>query len=347
MHSQIISKQLLNMKVWIDITNSPHINFFSNVVPELKANGHEVIITCRDLSNTLDLLKLEGWEFDEIGGHAGASTLKKITYFPSRVFQLIKFLRKNKPDVAVSHSSFYSPITSWFLGVRSIYINDNEHAKGNYISFLFATSTMIPEFLGVIATAKKWNKLTSILLYPGTKESLYLSKRKIKSKGFTGKINNIYIRPEPWTAQYYKGEKFFLDSLLINLSEKYNVFLLPRGKSQLIHYKERRFSSIHIVEKALTLDSIVNDCDLFIGAGGTMTREIAILNIPTISIYQDSLLQVDKYLISNKYMVHEKKLTLKKVDKIISNFTSKPNNSTLMKKGFIAHKQLIDNIINL
>ena len=39
-----------------------------------------------------------------------------------------------------------------------------------------------------------------------------------------------------------------------------------------------------------------------------MTREAAVLGIPTISIYQDKLLDVDNFLIEKGFMIHKKKL---------------------------------------
>lgn len=336
------------MKIWIDLTNSPHINFFSNVIAELESQGHEIIITCRDLANTIELIELEGWKYAEIGGHAGASLGKKIIYFPKRVFQLYHFLKKNKPDIAVSHSSFYSPITSWLLKIPSIYINDNEHAKGNYISFLFASKVLLPEFLEAVSQQKKWEKLSTILFYPGTKEAMYLSKSNLGSRENTtkGKIRNIYIRPEPWTAQYYKGSKFFMDELIIDLSKYFTVFILPRGKEQQKHYEREMFSSINVIGEAISLEKIIDSCDLFIGAGGTMTREIAILGIPTISIYQDQLLEVDKFLIKNNYMLHEKNLSLEKINDIVEKWKIHEGND-LMQKGKEAHKMLINTILNL
>ena len=39
-----------------------------------------------------------------------------------------------------------------------------------------------------------------------------------------------------------------------------------------------------------------------------MTRELAILGIPTISVYQDDLLEVDKFLLEENLMMHEPNL---------------------------------------
>jgi uncharacterized protein len=330
------------MKVWIDLTNSPHINFFEYIIQDLKNDGHEIIITCRDLSNTIELIKLKGWSFTEIGGHAGAKLWKKILYFPRRILGLRRFLSSNKPDIAISHSSFYSPLAASLVGVPSIYINDNEHAKGNYLAFPFATLVLLPEFLKKVAEKKKWNRIFKLRYYPGTKEAIYLSK-KYQEPIDAKKTGIIFFRPEPWSAQYYKAKKSFIDELLVDLCKEYAVYVLPRSNEQVVHYQQDKFHILHIVEKPISLEEIISKCELFIGAGGTMTREIAILGIPTISIYQDDLLQVDNYLIDNKIMYHTKNLNRAIIDMVLNNAASL-NNKNLSQKGKEAHKLIIEKI---
>jgi predicted glycosyltransferase len=119
----------------------------------------------------------------------------------------------------------------------------------------------------------------------------------------------VYIRPEPWTAQYYKGSRNFLDNLLLGIKDHVDVVLLPRGKEQGVHYQDPVFAGVRVVTTALDIADIAPDCDLFIGAGGTMTREMAVLGIPTISVYQDELLDVDRYLLDVKAFIHRPELT--------------------------------------
>ena len=134
------------MKIWFEITNSPHINLFANIIRDLQKE-HEVIITCRPLANTIELLELQNFKFDVVGTHYGKNIVKKLFGFPIRVMQLVRHFIKNKPDVAISQSSFQMPLAAKFLRVPCIYMNDNEHAKGNIPSFICADKIMIPEFL--------------------------------------------------------------------------------------------------------------------------------------------------------------------------------------------------------
>ena len=157
------------MRIWIDLTNSPHVNFFDGMIRELKQN-HEVLLTCRPLANTIELLELFGFSHHIVGKHYGQSKIMKVLGFIIRIGQLYSFLKNKNIDVAISHSSFYSPVVSKLLGIRSIYLNDNEHAAGNKISFVFTDQIMIPEFLDIKKVEKQWAKASKIIRYPGVKE---------------------------------------------------------------------------------------------------------------------------------------------------------------------------------
>ena len=43
------------MKVWIDLTNSPHVLVMRPVIATLRERGHEVEVTARDFAQTLGL----------------------------------------------------------------------------------------------------------------------------------------------------------------------------------------------------------------------------------------------------------------------------------------------------
>ena len=91
-----ISKRLDNrkeMKIWIDLTNSPHVPFFDHMIRELEKD-HELLLTCRPLANTIELLEISGFPHHIIGKHYGQSAIKKVLGFIIRIGQLYKFLKK-------------------------------------------------------------------------------------------------------------------------------------------------------------------------------------------------------------------------------------------------------------
>lgn len=333
------------MRIWFDITNAPHVNFFLDLIQELESD-HEVVITCRPLSNTIDLLDLYQLPYTVVGKHYGASKVKKVLGFFQRIFQLRSFLVKNKPDVAISHSSFYSPLVARMLGVPAIYMNDNEHALGNVPAFLFATEILIPEFLKKESVQKQGAKASKIVQYPGVKEGIYLWNLELPQESSNNRPK-IYVRPEPWAAQYYTGGTNFMDELLLGLQEKAEVILLPRGDEQAVHYRGEAFSSVTIPDKPLTLTEILADCALFIGAGGTMTRELAVLGVPTISIYQAELLDVDTYLLEQGCMSHMPSVTAPQALAFLDQATRSEPNRALLEKGRSAYTLVKSHLLAL
>lgn len=329
------------MKIWFDLSNSPHINMFYDLIKDLEKDGHTVIITSRPLANTIELLDQRGLKHTVVGDHYGKDFFKKLFGYPIRVMQLKKFLKPLKPDLAVSQSSFHSPVVAKLLGIPSIYTNDNEHALGNKPAFYAATKILIPENLPVERVARGGISAKKVVQYPGVKEGIYLwckgESIQAQRKNNPPAGINIYIRPEPQTAQYYKGKQNFLDDTILALQDKYKITVLPRDANQSNHYKQEKFNKTHVPDKPMSFDFIAANCSIFIGAGGSMTRELAILGIPTISVYQDDLLEVDQFLLTKNLMLHEPSLTAEKVESYINSLQNKPPALELMNKGKAAY----------
>jgi uncharacterized protein len=340
--NKIANLNEIHVKIWFDLSNSPHINMFGAMIRDLEKE-HDIVITCRPLANTIDLLDLHQFQYTVVGIHYGGKFSKKLLGFPIRVWELKTFLQDQHIDVAISQSSFHSPVASRLLGVRCIYMNDNEHAMGNIPSFICANQIMVPEFLTMDKLKKQWANPKKVTHYPGVKEGIYLWEldARLQTQAATRPKRNkpaVYIRPEPWTAQYYKGSRNFLDPLLLGLKDHVDITLLPRGKEQGKHYLSPQFEGIRVIETALDIANIAPDCDLFIGAGGTMTREMAVLGIPTISVYQDELLDVDSYLLKEKAFIHAPQLTATETLRYLEHSARQPSNKALLEKGRAAYQ---------
>ncbi len=333
------------MKIWIDISNAPHVNFFKDFINEWKEK-YEVIVTTRPLSNTIDLLEKNKIEFNVVGTHYGKKSFAKLFGFFKRSNELYKFLKFQNIDIAISQSSFYSPFVAKKLKIKSIYTNDNEFAKGNYIGFFLANRILLPEALGEWVKGRFFRK--KVLLYPGVKEGIYIKLKKDRRSNNKNPI--IYFRPEPWHAQYHDFDIDTFDNVLIDLAHKNKIIVLSRDSNQMSHYKElsKRNTNINVPISVETVETISENCDIFLGAGGSMTREFAIMGIPTISLYQGELLEVDKYLINNGVLVSEKipsRINQNYIDQLIENQRFKEESyEIILDKGKQA-RNLINKII--
>lgn len=340
------------MKIWFDLSNSPHINMFAALIRDLQRE-HAVVITCRPLANTVDLLKLHRLEHTVIGRHYGKAFWAKVSGYPVRCAELHRFLKPQGIDVAISQSSFHSPVVARWLGVPSIYMNDNEHAMGNVPAFVAADTIMVPEFLSAAKLRRQFARESKLLRYPGVKEGIYLwelhdrLQRGAAPRPGAKVTKSVYIRPEPWTAQYYQGAGNFMDELIIGLKRHVRVVLLPRGGQQAAHYRAPRFEGIDLVETALDIADIAPDCDLFIGAGGTMTREMAVLGVPTISVYQDPLLDVDRYLLDAGAFLHRPALQAGEALDYLRTMSRRPPNRELLHKGRQAYDLIRQRLLSL
>ena len=334
------------MRIWLEISNSPHINLFAGIIGEL-ARSHEFVVTARPLANTLQLLELHGIRHTVVGNHYGGR-LAKAWGYPVRVWQLRDFLKDKAIDVALSQSSFHSPVVARLLGVRSIYMNDNEHALGNVPAFVAASTILVPECLSEENLRRQFASRRKLCRYPGVKEGIYLHRLEphLRANGHRKRRASIYVRPEPRTAQYYNGSLNFLDELLIGLAREADVTMLPRDRVQVAHYSQPRFDGVRVVEGALDIGEIAPDCDLFIGAGGTMTREMAVLGIPTISVYQEKLLDVDRYLMAREAFVHRPALTAAEALRHLERAGRRPPNRELLEKGRLACELIKSELLN-
>jgi hypothetical protein len=116
-------------------------------------------------------------------------------------------------------------------------------------------------------------------------------------------VNNhkktIVIRLEESSAAYVLGKTSISNSIIYKFSqerEKYNVIILARYKPQIENLRKEFGNKVRIMNKVIDGKSLLSVTDLFIGSGGTMTAEAALMGIPTIS-YDAVPNHIEKYLV--------------------------------------------------
>ena len=62
-----VSSDVVRMRVWVDLTNSPHVLVFRPLIRLLRERGHEVEVTAREYAQTMQLLELHGIEATSVG----------------------------------------------------------------------------------------------------------------------------------------------------------------------------------------------------------------------------------------------------------------------------------------
>lgn len=282
------------MRVWIDMSNSPHPLLFGPIARKLERDGHKVLVTARDNAQTLQLT-LERWpEADVIGGASPPSRTRKARAIAHRVAALRGWGRRNRPDLALSHNSYAQLLAARSLGIRAVTAMDYEHQPINHLAFRLAQSVVLPEVFPAGSARRQGASRAKTRRYTGFKEEIYLGefepRREALAEAGVGHIDGrtlVVARTPPAGATYHRFENPAFDGMLERLAgdEGCACVLLARSATQRAALRERYGCAFLIPEQAVDSRSLIHAADLFVGAGGTMTREAALMGVPTLSLY--------------------------------------------------------------
>jgi predicted glycosyltransferase len=81
------------VRVWVDLTNSPHVLVLRPVVEALRARGAEVEVTARDFAQTVELADRFGLRPEVIGRHRGGRVAAKAAGLAPRARALVRWAR--------------------------------------------------------------------------------------------------------------------------------------------------------------------------------------------------------------------------------------------------------------
>jgi predicted glycosyltransferase len=93
------------LRVWIDLTNSPHVLVMRPVIDVLRARGDDVLVTARDFAQTLGLLERFQIDHTAIGHHRGGRLSAKGLGLAQRSGALVRWASGRGIDVALGHGS--------------------------------------------------------------------------------------------------------------------------------------------------------------------------------------------------------------------------------------------------
>jgi len=315
----------MSKKIWIDITNSPHVLFFEPLIRTLKNEEAEFLITARPYQQTIELLKQKKLDHKIIGKHYGKSKFRKVSGLFYRSFLLWKEIMKQKSQTlfSISHGSPYCSIASNFAGIYNLWTLDGDKAKDVIIpSVKFANKVIIPEIVPKENYVKMGTKEEKIIQYPGLKEEVYLwdfkpNKGYLKEIGVETDKPVILMRPEATEAVYIREKEFLIPSIKA-LKEDNFIILMPRTLDQKVTYERIFGNSVFIPKEVLNGPNVIAGSSIVISAGGTINREAVILGKKVISTFREELLTVDKWLIENKFMLHNPNPSKEFVEDVIN-----------------------------
>ena len=132
------------MKIWVDMTNSPHVLFFKPIMDEL-GKEHDIIVSARDYQQTLPLLDRYRIDYVLLGKHYGKCWIRKFFGSIREVFLRLAFILRVKPDLVITHHSFYATLAAFFTNNKSLYIFDGDASHIQMAGIIFASKSLCPE----------------------------------------------------------------------------------------------------------------------------------------------------------------------------------------------------------
>ena len=293
------------MRVWVDITNVAHVVVLRPLIEKLEAGGHQVEITARPLSHTLDLLEEWGHPHKVVGRYGGATKAGKARAAVSRTAQLLRFARGRRFDYALSHASVDMPPVCRVLGIANTTMFDYEWATlQHHVNCRLATRVLVPEAIPPERVRRYGAVPPKLVRYPGLKEEYYLADFEpdpsVRERlGVARDRPLCVVRTPPSYALYLGGsENPLLPVLLRRLADQAcSVVVLARTSEQRDAIRALDLDRVVVPERAVDGRSLVAVADLLVSAGGTMNREAAVLGTPVFSIFEGPLGGVDELLV--------------------------------------------------
>jgi predicted glycosyltransferase len=293
------------MRVWADLTNTAHVLVLRPLVERLEADGHDVTLTARPLSHTVELLEDWGHPHTVLGYHGGVSRLGKARAALARAPQLVRFARGRRFDCALAHGSTDLPPACRALRIPNTTMFDYEWAAlQHHANCRLANRVLVPDAIPAERLARYGARPPKLVHYPGLKEEYYLADF-VPDPTVLEELEPLedavlcVVRTAPSYALYLGGsENELLPGLLRRLSadERTQTVVLARTPGQRQAIRTLGLERVHVPERSVDGRSLVAFADLLVSAGGTMNREAAVLGTPVWSIFEGQLGAVDERL---------------------------------------------------
>jgi hypothetical protein len=293
------------MRVWIDLTNSPHVLVMRPVIRALEERGAEVLVTARDFAQTIGLAERFGIPHEVIGRHRGGRLSAKGLGLLSRSAALARWGRGRGIDVALGHGSNDVTVAARLLGIPASTAFDYEWARVQHtVNCRLARAVVVPDAIPPERLAPYGATPAKLQRYAGLKEEYYLADFEpdtavLAELGLDPAEPIAVVRTPPAVSLYHRFENPLFAGVLERLRGRQAVVLprTPEQRAELV-----AAGGFIVPERAIDAQSLIAHADVVISAGGTMNREAVALGTPVWTTFEGRMGAVDERLIAEGRM---------------------------------------------
>jgi hypothetical protein len=271
-----------------------------------------------------ELLELRKLKTSKVGRHGGAFLKDKLLESSKRVTTLTDIVGDFSPDVAISFSSPEAARVAFGLGISHFCISDSPHAEAVCrltipLSEKLFTPWVIPSYV--------WNRYgirpRDVVRYRALDPIVWINSENTTRSLDEFKLDLtkpiVVIRTSEEFAAYLSdrsaaGVSTTMDIVanILDISNgELQLVVLPRYDEQGERLRKRFSTSITVPRHVIDGVSLLRASTVFIGGGGTMSAEAALLGVPVISHYPGDQTFVEKFLV--KYGLIERILDPRRI----------------------------------
>lgn len=294
------------MKFWVDCLTPKQVLFFKPVARALEEAGHEVLATSRHYREVEELSALVGFGLKFVGARGGKDVREQLMNSLERTQRLVPEVAGFGPDLSISVASAECARISFGLRIKHMAVNDSPHSLiAGKLSLPLSHRLLCPWIIPYSAWSVYGLSRSQVTRYRALDPAAWLKRARWEART-SGDKPTILVRLEESYAPYMAGsDASWPGRVLETIARDFSgckLVALCRYEDQLKGVKERFGSSYIVPERVVDGMGLIAGSDVFVGMGGTMTAEAALMGVPAISAFQGSELYTERYLLSRRLL---------------------------------------------
>ena len=295
------------LRILVDILTPKQVLFLGELSNRLEDKGHNVTRVTRNFHETLQLLRMKKMKATVIGVYR--STLEgKLQESLTRTKRIAKLLRSVGIDLVVAFPSVEAARSAYGLSIPFYCISDSPHAEAvSRLTIPLATQLFSPAIIpkedwtqyGISPSKiKQYNALDPYVWITDVKPN----QRELERHGLQTDSKIVTLRLEESFAAYLMNRNGNWRNLGLRIVQelsrkncKAKIVVLPRYSQQMTQFK-RLQKNVTIPSTFIEGATMLASTSVFIGGGGTMTAEAAMMGVPTISYFPAGPTRVEALL---------------------------------------------------
>lgn len=298
------------LKIWIDILTPKQVVFFEPMVRRLRGRGHRVVCTSRSYREASELARVRGLSTVQVGRHGGGTRAGKLAAGVRRVGGLVPVVSDLDPDLAVSFCSPDAAFVARGLGIDHIAFIDAPHShKVLRLAAPLVQRLLVPWIVTKESIARHGIPRARVVQYRSIDGAITARRRPAGARvrlPVDPSKRTILVRPTETQASYTDGSNV-ADGVIGALAGAFpseNILVLSRYAEQTRRVRSMFGRAVTVINMSYDGRHLLDNCDVFVGSGGTMTAEAALSGVPTVS-YNGVPNVVEEYLVRRRLAARE------------------------------------------